>query len=96
MTDEVMYDICMKGFKEGYYNWTAHREAQVIEYYDDPPAPVSVETLVTPDMATNWGDFEQMNWNQMMVYDAVGQHFFSAHPDPKPVDGLLGYWATDK
>ncbi|KAL0462348.1 UNVERIFIED_CONTAM: hypothetical protein Slati_0122400 [Sesamum latifolium] len=41
-----MFDICMKGFLEGYYNWTAHGEAQVIEYYDDPPAPDSVETPV--------------------------------------------------
>ncbi|KAL0440050.1 UNVERIFIED_CONTAM: hypothetical protein Slati_2488000 [Sesamum latifolium] len=38
--DEVMFDICIKEFMEGYYNWTAHGEAQVIEYYDDPPAPV--------------------------------------------------------
>ncbi|KAL0319779.1 UNVERIFIED_CONTAM: hypothetical protein Sradi_5239400 [Sesamum radiatum] len=60
-TDEVMFDICMKGFMEGYYNWTAHGEAQVIEYYDDPPASVSVETPVAPNMATHWGDVEQMN-----------------------------------
>ncbi|KAK4397851.1 hypothetical protein Sango_1260600 [Sesamum angolense] len=62
----------------------AHGEAQVIEYYDDPPAPISVETPVAPNMATHWGDVEQMNWDQRMVYDAVGPHFFSAHPNPKP------------
>ncbi|KAL0455864.1 UNVERIFIED_CONTAM: hypothetical protein Slati_0925600 [Sesamum latifolium] len=84
-TDEVMFDICMKGFIEGYYNWTAHGEAQVIEYYDDPPAQISVETPVAPNVATHWGDVEQMNWDQRMVYDAAGPHFFSAHPNPEPV-----------
>ncbi|KAL0404356.1 UNVERIFIED_CONTAM: Transcription factor I-like 1 [Sesamum radiatum] len=56
--DEVMFDICMKGFMEGYYNWTAHGKAQVIEYYDDPPAPISVETHVAPNVATHWSDVE--------------------------------------
>ncbi|KAL0354252.1 UNVERIFIED_CONTAM: hypothetical protein Sangu_1006500 [Sesamum angustifolium] len=59
----------MKGFMEGYYNLIAHGEAQVIEYYDDP-ASISVETPVAPNMATHWGDVEQMNWDQRMVYDA--------------------------
>ncbi|KAL0313342.1 UNVERIFIED_CONTAM: hypothetical protein Sradi_5733500 [Sesamum radiatum] len=70
----------MKGFMEGYYNWTAHGEAQVIEYYDDPPTPVFVEIPVAPNVSTHWGDVEQMNWDQRMVYDAAGPHFFSAHP----------------
>ncbi|KAL0458680.1 UNVERIFIED_CONTAM: hypothetical protein Slati_0495200 [Sesamum latifolium] len=34
-TDEVMYDIYMKGFVDGYYNWTAHGEVQVLENYDE-------------------------------------------------------------
>ncbi|KAL0434353.1 UNVERIFIED_CONTAM: hypothetical protein Slati_2769600 [Sesamum latifolium] len=49
-TDEVMFDICMKGFMDRYYNWTAHDEARVIEYYEDPPAPVFVETPVAPNV----------------------------------------------
>ncbi|KAL0434382.1 UNVERIFIED_CONTAM: hypothetical protein Slati_2772500 [Sesamum latifolium] len=93
-TDEVMFDICIKGFMEGYYKWTAHGEAQVIEYYDDPPAPVSVETPVAPNVATHWGDVEQMNWDQRMVYDAAGPHFFSAHPNPEPV-GACSSFPTD-
>ncbi|KAL0406568.1 UNVERIFIED_CONTAM: hypothetical protein Slati_3970700 [Sesamum latifolium] len=56
-----MFDICMKGFMEENYNWTAHSEAQVIEYYDDPPAPVSRETPVALNMVMHWGNFEQMN-----------------------------------
>ncbi|KAL0415909.1 UNVERIFIED_CONTAM: hypothetical protein Slati_3422800 [Sesamum latifolium] len=84
MTDEVMYDLCMKGFMMRYYNWTAHGETQVIEYYDDLLAPVSMETPVAPDTAMHWGDFEQMNWDQKMVYDVVGPHFFSTHPDLEP------------
>ncbi|KAL0285164.1 UNVERIFIED_CONTAM: hypothetical protein Sangu_2791900 [Sesamum angustifolium] len=79
---------------EGYYNWTAHGEAQVIEYYDDPPTPVSVETPVAPNVATHWGDVEKMNWDQRMVYDAAGPHFFLAHPNPKPV-GAYSSLPTD-
>ncbi|KAL0423239.1 UNVERIFIED_CONTAM: hypothetical protein Sradi_0858700 [Sesamum radiatum] len=33
----------------------------------------------------DWGDVEQMNWDQRMVYDATGLYFFSAHPNPEPV-----------
>ncbi|KAL0373220.1 UNVERIFIED_CONTAM: hypothetical protein Scaly_1003600, partial [Sesamum calycinum] len=54
-------------------------------YYDDRPALVSVETPVAPNMATHWGDVEQMNWDLRMVYDAVGLHFFLVHPNPQPV-----------
>ncbi|KAL0294030.1 UNVERIFIED_CONTAM: hypothetical protein Sradi_6907200, partial [Sesamum radiatum] len=79
-TDEIMFDICMKGFIEGYYNWTAHGEVQVIEYYDDPSAPVSVETHVAPNVATHWGNVEQMNWDQRMVYDAAGRTFSRCIP----------------
>ncbi|KAL0430494.1 UNVERIFIED_CONTAM: hypothetical protein Sradi_0675400 [Sesamum radiatum] len=84
----------MKGFMEGYYNWAAHGEAQVIEYYDDPPAPVSVEIPVAPNVATHCGDVEQMNWDQRMVYDAAGPHFFSAHLNPEPV-GACSSFPTD-
>ncbi|KAL0437695.1 UNVERIFIED_CONTAM: hypothetical protein Sradi_0477400 [Sesamum radiatum] len=73
---------------------TAHGEAQVIEYYDDPPAPVSVEIPVAPNVATHWGDVEQMNWDQRMVYDAAGPHFFSAHLNPEPV-GACSSFPTD-
>ncbi|KAL0427892.1 UNVERIFIED_CONTAM: hypothetical protein Slati_2964000 [Sesamum latifolium] len=85
MIDEAMFDICMKAFMEGYHNWTAHGEAQVIEYYDDPPALVSVETSVASNVVTHWGDVEQTNWDQRMVHDAAGGHFFSAHPNSEPV-----------
>ncbi|KAL0290178.1 UNVERIFIED_CONTAM: hypothetical protein Sradi_7055500 [Sesamum radiatum] len=78
-----MYDICMKGFVDGYYNWTAHGEAQVLENYDDQPAPVCSETPVAPDMRTQWGYYEQMNWDQRMVYDTVRPQFFSTHPEPE-------------
>ncbi|KAL0433050.1 UNVERIFIED_CONTAM: hypothetical protein Slati_2639300 [Sesamum latifolium] len=54
--DKVMYDICMKGFVDGYYNWTAHGEAQVLENYDDQLAPICSEMPVAPDMRTQWGD----------------------------------------
>ncbi|KAL0340114.1 UNVERIFIED_CONTAM: hypothetical protein Sradi_4528200 [Sesamum radiatum] len=78
-----MYDICMKGFVDGYYNWTAHGEAQVLENYDDQPAPVCVETPVAPAMRTQWGGYEQMNWDQRMVYDTVGPQFLSTHQEPE-------------
>ncbi|KAL0462200.1 UNVERIFIED_CONTAM: hypothetical protein Slati_0107600 [Sesamum latifolium] len=93
-TDEVMHDICMKGFMEEYYNWTAHGEAQVIEYYDDPPTPASVETPVASKMTTHWVDFEQMNWDQGMVYDADGLQYFSMHPYLEPV-GSYSSFSTD-
>ncbi|KAL0349616.1 UNVERIFIED_CONTAM: hypothetical protein Sradi_4110800 [Sesamum radiatum] len=60
-TDEVMYDICMKRFVDGYYNWTIHGEAQVLENYDDQPAPVCLETPVAPGMRMQWGGYEQMS-----------------------------------
>ncbi|KAL0374014.1 UNVERIFIED_CONTAM: hypothetical protein Sradi_3317100 [Sesamum radiatum] len=82
-TDEVMYDICMKGFVDGYYNCTAHGEAQVLENYDDQPTPVCSERPVAPNMRTQWGDYEQMNWDQRMVYDTVRPQFFSTHPEPE-------------
>ncbi|KAL0315016.1 UNVERIFIED_CONTAM: hypothetical protein Scaly_2897300 [Sesamum calycinum] len=81
--DEVMYDICMKGFVDGYYNWTAHGEAQVLENYDDQPAPICLETPVAPGMRTQRGSYEQMNWDQRMVYNIVGPQFFSMHQEPK-------------
>ncbi|KAL0444184.1 UNVERIFIED_CONTAM: hypothetical protein Slati_2141100, partial [Sesamum latifolium] len=84
----------MKGFMEGYYNWTAHGGAQVIEYYDDPPALVSMGTPVAPNVATHWCDVEQMNWDQRMVHDAAGPHFFSAHPNSEPV-GAYSSFPTD-
>ncbi|KAL0331747.1 UNVERIFIED_CONTAM: hypothetical protein Sangu_1720200 [Sesamum angustifolium] len=62
-----MYDICMKGFVDGYYSWTAHGEAQVLENYDDQPAPVCLETPVALGMRTQWGGYKQMNWDQRMV-----------------------------
>ncbi|KAL0327817.1 UNVERIFIED_CONTAM: hypothetical protein Sangu_1859700 [Sesamum angustifolium] len=93
-TDEIMFGICMKGFMEGHYNWTAHGEAQVKEYYDDPLAPISVETPVAPNVATYWGDVEKMNWDQRMIYDAAGPHFFLAHPNPKPM-GAYNSLPTD-
>ncbi|KAL0428621.1 UNVERIFIED_CONTAM: hypothetical protein Slati_3036900 [Sesamum latifolium] len=73
---------------------SAHGEAQVIEYYDDPPAPVSVETPIAPNVVTHWGDVEQMNSDQRMVYDAAGPHFFLAHPNPEPV-GACSSFPTD-
>ncbi|KAL0358501.1 UNVERIFIED_CONTAM: hypothetical protein Sangu_0699500 [Sesamum angustifolium] len=78
-----MYDICMKGFVDGYYNWTAHGEAQVLENYDDQPAPVCLETPVAPGMRTQWSGYEQMNWDQRIVYDTVGPQFFSTHQEPE-------------
>ncbi|KAL0287797.1 UNVERIFIED_CONTAM: hypothetical protein Sangu_2676700 [Sesamum angustifolium] len=78
-----MYDICMKGFVDGYYNWTAHGEAQVLESYDDQPAPVCLETPVAPGIRTQWSGYEQMNWDQRMVYDTVGPQFFSTHQEPE-------------
>ncbi|KAL0286431.1 UNVERIFIED_CONTAM: hypothetical protein Scaly_2792800 [Sesamum calycinum] len=78
-----MYDICMKGFVDGYYNWTAHGEAQVLENYDDQPAPVCLETPVAPGMRKQRGGYEQMNWDQRMVYDTVGPQFFSTHQEPE-------------
>ncbi|KAL0438754.1 UNVERIFIED_CONTAM: hypothetical protein Slati_2358400 [Sesamum latifolium] len=42
----------------------------------------------------HWGDVEQMNWDQRMVYDAAGPHFFSAHPNPEPV-GACSFFPTD-
>ncbi|KAL0456256.1 UNVERIFIED_CONTAM: hypothetical protein Slati_0964800 [Sesamum latifolium] len=50
--------------------------------------PISVETPVAPNVAMHRGDVEQMNWDQMMVYDAARPHFFSAHPNPEPVGAL--------
>ncbi|KAL0309090.1 UNVERIFIED_CONTAM: hypothetical protein Sradi_5851300 [Sesamum radiatum] len=78
-----MYDICMKGFVDGYYNWTAHGEAQVLENYDDQSAPVCLETPVAPGMRTQWGGYEQMNWDQRMVYDTIGPQFFLTHQEPE-------------
>ncbi|KAL0315585.1 UNVERIFIED_CONTAM: hypothetical protein Sradi_5436700 [Sesamum radiatum] len=51
----------MKGFMDGYYNWTAHGEAQVLGNYDDQLVPVCSETPIAPNMRTQWGDYEQMN-----------------------------------
>ncbi|KAL0403923.1 UNVERIFIED_CONTAM: hypothetical protein Sradi_2033100 [Sesamum radiatum] len=78
-----MYDKCVKGFVDGYYNWTAHGEAQVLESFEDQPAPICSEALVAPYMRTQWGDYEQMNWDQRMVYDTAGPQFFSTHPEPE-------------
>ncbi|KAL0297730.1 UNVERIFIED_CONTAM: hypothetical protein Sradi_6825100 [Sesamum radiatum] len=35
-----------------------------------------------------------MNWDQRMVYDADGPHFFLAHPNPKPM-GAYSSLPTD-
>ncbi|KAL0284146.1 UNVERIFIED_CONTAM: hypothetical protein Sangu_2475300 [Sesamum angustifolium] len=34
-------------------------------------------------MRTQWGGYEQMNWDQRMVYDTVRPHFFSTHQEPE-------------
>ncbi|KAL0443816.1 UNVERIFIED_CONTAM: hypothetical protein Slati_2104300 [Sesamum latifolium] len=41
---------------DGYYNWTAHGEAKVLENDDDQPAQVCLETPVAPDMRTQWAE----------------------------------------
>ncbi|KAK4391441.1 hypothetical protein Sango_1921900 [Sesamum angolense] len=46
------------------------------------------------DGVREFGDVELMNWNQKMVYDAVGPHFFSAHPNSKPM-GACSSFPTD-
>ncbi|KAL0320433.1 UNVERIFIED_CONTAM: hypothetical protein Sradi_5304800 [Sesamum radiatum] len=45
-------------------------------------------------MTTHLGDFEQMNWDQMMVYDAAGLHFFLEHLDLELV-GTCSSFPTD-
>ncbi|KAL0378971.1 UNVERIFIED_CONTAM: hypothetical protein Sradi_3202600 [Sesamum radiatum] len=39
----------------------------------------------------HWGDVEQMNWDQRMVYDATGRQLFLAYPNPEPVDACSSF-----
>ncbi|KAL0411860.1 UNVERIFIED_CONTAM: hypothetical protein Slati_3775700 [Sesamum latifolium] len=81
--DEVNFDWYMKDFMPEYYNWTSHGEEKVQEYFEavtapplqdeqTPPAPIEEGT------STHWGDAVEMNWAQRIVFDAIGQAFWSS------------------
>ncbi|KAL0326564.1 UNVERIFIED_CONTAM: hypothetical protein Sangu_1734400 [Sesamum angustifolium] len=84
----------MKGFVDGYYNWTAHGEVQVLNNYEDQLALVCSQTPVAPGMRTQWGNYVQMNWDQRIVYDTVGPQFFSMHQEPE-VEGANSFFPAD-
>ncbi|KAL0462109.1 UNVERIFIED_CONTAM: hypothetical protein Slati_0098500 [Sesamum latifolium] len=70
-TDEVTYDLYRKGFVKNYYNWTSHGEPLQMDYEH----PMSANNFV--DQMTNWNNYEQLNWDQRIVFDAAGPVF---HP----------------
>ncbi|KAL0333018.1 UNVERIFIED_CONTAM: hypothetical protein Scaly_2203300 [Sesamum calycinum] len=73
-----MYDICMKGFVDGYYNWTIHGEAQVLENYDDQPAPVCLETSVAPGMRMQSGGTSSYEYD----VSGLSERFFDVVQGP--------------
>ncbi|KAL0290634.1 UNVERIFIED_CONTAM: hypothetical protein Scaly_2663800 [Sesamum calycinum] len=69
-----MYYICMKGFMDGYYNWTAHGEAQVLDNYDDQLVPVCSETPIAPNMRTQWDRlFDVVHMSNRPLYNRCDQ-----------------------
>ncbi|KAL0445738.1 UNVERIFIED_CONTAM: hypothetical protein Slati_1701700 [Sesamum latifolium] len=80
ISGEVNFDLYMKSFMPEYYNWTSHGERGCkstlrpsrhphLQNEQNPPAPAEEGT------STHWGDAAEMNWVQMMVFDAVGQAY---------------------
>ncbi|KAL0408293.1 UNVERIFIED_CONTAM: hypothetical protein Sradi_1763700 [Sesamum radiatum] len=70
-TEEVTYDLYRKGFVKNYYNWTSHGEPLQMDYEH----PMLANNFV--DQMTNWNNYEQLNWDQRMVFAAAGPVF---HP----------------
>ncbi|KAL0345800.1 UNVERIFIED_CONTAM: hypothetical protein Sradi_4411300 [Sesamum radiatum] len=68
-TEEVTYDLYRKGFVKNYYNWISHGEPLQMDYEH----PMSSNNFV--DQMTNWNNYEQLNWDQRMVFDAAGSVF---------------------
>ena len=71
MLDEVTVHLYQKGFVEGYFNWTCHGEPilNVVEQQYASPQ--------LPEQMGHWGSYEELNWDQRMVFDCVGQSFIS-------------------
>ncbi|KAL0402324.1 UNVERIFIED_CONTAM: hypothetical protein Slati_4262300 [Sesamum latifolium] len=94
MTDEVNFNLYMKGFMPEYYNWTSHGEERVQEYFEAVTAPPlqDEQTTAAPveeGTSTQLGDATQINWAQRMVFDVVGPTFWSSttSQDGAPDDG---------
>ncbi|KAL0458341.1 UNVERIFIED_CONTAM: hypothetical protein Slati_0461300 [Sesamum latifolium] len=66
MTDEVNFDLYMKGFIPECYNWTSHGEERVQEYFEAVTMPPlqDEQTTAAPveeGTSTKLGDATQMN-----------------------------------
>ncbi|KAL0355383.1 UNVERIFIED_CONTAM: hypothetical protein Sradi_3985200 [Sesamum radiatum] len=68
-TEEVTYDLYRKGFLKNYYNWISHGKPLQMDYEH----PILANNFI--DQMTNWSNYEQLNWDQRMVFDAAGPVF---------------------
>ncbi|KAL0378810.1 UNVERIFIED_CONTAM: hypothetical protein Sradi_3186500 [Sesamum radiatum] len=74
--NNVSYHLCLQGFMPKYYKWTSYDEKRVQDYVHIVTTP-PVQEEQTPAAHeegnySHWGDEQQMDWAQRMVYDATG------------------------
>ncbi|KAL0345641.1 UNVERIFIED_CONTAM: hypothetical protein Sradi_4395400 [Sesamum radiatum] len=99
--NEVNFDLYMKDFMPEYYNWTSHGEERVQEYFEAVTAPTSQEEQ-TPAAHAQEGtntllvDAAQMNWMQMMVFDAAAPGYYT-YTTQSPIENVheLGVYVSD-
>ncbi|CAH9097544.1 unnamed protein product [Cuscuta europaea] len=76
--DNVEWDLYTHGFIDNYYNWTSQGEP-----IDTCLLPQILGTSnYVPNEMTGWGNYEEMPWEQKMLYDFVGPTTFqNTQPD---------------
>ena len=67
--EEVIVHLYQRGFKEDYYDWTAHGETPMIVNEHPNTVPHMSELM------NEWGTFEHMYWDQGMAFDGQGPSF---------------------
>ncbi|KAL0374151.1 UNVERIFIED_CONTAM: hypothetical protein Sradi_3330800 [Sesamum radiatum] len=87
-TEEVTYHLLRKGFVENYYNWTSHGEPE----YE----PSMSENNLLDDTTLYWNNYEQLNWDQIMVIDATGPTFPPVHVSHEPNKKETGISSNDQ
>ena len=66
----VSRHLIRRGFQQGYWNWIAHGEPMWTAENNDDAGGEQYESNI-PDELHQWGNYEDMTWDQRMVYDAA-------------------------
>ncbi|KAL0387660.1 UNVERIFIED_CONTAM: hypothetical protein Sradi_2647800 [Sesamum radiatum] len=86
--EEVTYHLLRKGFIENYHNWTSHGE---------PEYELSVsENNLPSEITLHWNNYEQLNWDQRMVFDAVGPICPPVHASHQSNENETGMSSNDQ